>query len=199
MCKEFDLYSPLSPIAPIQITIADGFGDVVALHFLAAFEVGDGAGNFQDAAVGTGGEFEALHCHAQHVHRGGIGLCKLVEHAFGHLGIAVDASPLPTSPLGQVTEAFSLYVAGTDNTLTNLFRRFAWLHLRQFRERNCLKFAMDIDAVKQRTADFIHILLYVDRKTNTFFCWMVVVSARTRVHASYQHEIGGEFNGYLRS
>ena len=47
-------YPPLSPIAPIQIAIAYGFGDVVALHFLAAFEVGDGAGYLQDAAVGTG-------------------------------------------------------------------------------------------------------------------------------------------------
>ena len=54
MCKEFDLYSSLSPIAPIQIAVADGFGDVVTLHLLAAFKVSDGAGNFQDAAVGTG-------------------------------------------------------------------------------------------------------------------------------------------------
>ena len=181
MCKEFDLYSSFSPIAPIQITIPDGFGDVVTLHLLAAFEVGNGAGYFQDAAVGTGRELKSFHRHTQHVHRGGIRLGKLVEHALGHLGIAVDASPLPTSPLGQVTETFCLYVAGTDNTLTNLFRRFAWLHLRQFRERNCLKLAMDVNAVEQRTTDFIHITLYLSGSAYTVVGRVSIISARTRV------------------
>ena len=34
----------------------DGFGDVFGLDRVGAFEVGDGAGDFQDAVVGAGAE-----------------------------------------------------------------------------------------------------------------------------------------------
>ena len=55
---------PPPPILPIQISVADGFGNVVALDFFAAFQVGNGACHFQDAAIGTGTEFETFHSHA---------------------------------------------------------------------------------------------------------------------------------------
>ena len=48
------IISPLCPIATVKIAIADGFGNVHSLHFFAAREVGDGACNLQNAAVGTG-------------------------------------------------------------------------------------------------------------------------------------------------
>ena len=50
------LYTPFSPVATVEVSVADGFGDVDRLHFLRTGEVGDGAGNLEDAAIGTGGE-----------------------------------------------------------------------------------------------------------------------------------------------
>ena len=49
-------YPPLSPVASIEASIADGLGDVVGLDVRGVVEVGDGAGDFQDAAIGAGGE-----------------------------------------------------------------------------------------------------------------------------------------------
>ena len=44
----------LRPIRPIQSPILNGFRNVLAFELESAFEVGDGAGHFQDAVVGTG-------------------------------------------------------------------------------------------------------------------------------------------------
>ncbi len=53
----------------------------------------------------------------------GIGLGKLMEHTFGHHGVAMDAvtAPLPSSPEGEVTKALGLDLTGFDDTFTNLF------------------------------------------------------------------------------
>ena len=70
------------------------------LYVVASCEVGDGAGNLQDAVVGAGGEVHADHCGAEHGDTGFVWLGKLVYHLLGHLRIAVDA--------GEVLEAFFL-------------------------------------------------------------------------------------------
>ena len=51
----------LHPRLSIQTSVADGFGDVVALDILLTGEVGDGAGDLDDAFVGSGGEIEVGH------------------------------------------------------------------------------------------------------------------------------------------
>ena len=47
------LYPPLSPVAAVEVTVANGFGDVHGLHFLRAGEVGDSAGQILFAATLT--------------------------------------------------------------------------------------------------------------------------------------------------
>ncbi len=91
LLTNYQSYPPLRPVAPVEVAIADGLGDVLALNLLAAGEVGDGAGHLEDAAVGAGREFEVLHGRAKHVEAGGVGLCELVEHSLAHLCIGVDA------------------------------------------------------------------------------------------------------------
>ena len=76
------LYSSLRPVTTVEVAVADGFGDVHGFYFFVAGEVGGGAGYFEETAVGTGEEFQTLHGHAEHVEAGGIGLGKVVEHAF---------------------------------------------------------------------------------------------------------------------
>ena len=51
----------LHPRLSIQTSVADGFGDVVALDIRLTGEVGDGAGDLDDAFVGSGGEIEGGH------------------------------------------------------------------------------------------------------------------------------------------
>ena len=41
-------------VAAVEVAVGDGFHDVVALDAGALLEVGDGAGDFQDAVVGAG-------------------------------------------------------------------------------------------------------------------------------------------------
>src|ERR1700722_10726041 len=44
------------PVRTVEAAVLDGFGDVFGLDRVGAFEVGDGAGDFQDAVVGAGAE-----------------------------------------------------------------------------------------------------------------------------------------------
>lgn len=58
------LHPTFCPIAAVEATVADGFGNVVALDSFAPFQVGNGACHLQDAAISTGTEFETFHSHA---------------------------------------------------------------------------------------------------------------------------------------
>ena len=48
VCVHINIFSDssLCPIATVELAVADGLGDVVRLHFLGVFKVGDGAGDF---------------------------------------------------------------------------------------------------------------------------------------------------------
>lgn len=138
------LYMPsLRPITSIQRSISDGFGEVHGLHVLAASQVGDGAGDLQNATVGTGGEGETLHRHAKHIHASLVGLGEEVNHALTHLGIAVDAL--------VVLVSLGLNLPRLDDTLTDAGTRFAWGSLGDVFERNWRYLALDVDSVEKRT------------------------------------------------
>ena len=47
--------------AAVEVAVAYGFHDVVALDVGAGLEVGDGAGDFEDAVVGSRGHVHAFH------------------------------------------------------------------------------------------------------------------------------------------
>ena len=64
---------------------------MLTLDALAAGEVGDGAGDLDDALVGTGGEVEVGHGALKHLVAGSIQLSVLVQEGGIHLGVAVDA------------------------------------------------------------------------------------------------------------
>ena len=74
-------YHLLRPVASVEVAVVDGFGDVVGLNLLASFKVGDGAGNFQDAAVCSGGEREAFHCCVEQFEAVVVRLGIFVNHA----------------------------------------------------------------------------------------------------------------------
>ena len=47
--------------AAVEVAVADGLHDVLGRDTLGAGEVGDGAGDLDDAFVGSGGEIEVGH------------------------------------------------------------------------------------------------------------------------------------------
>ena len=173
----------LRPVAAVQIPVSDGFGDVHRFYLLRASEVGDGASHLEDAAVGTGGELQALHGHAEHVERLGIGLGKLAEHLFGHLGIAVDAL------VGL--EALLLNLTRSYHPLTDGGRGFAWLHLRELGKGNRLNLALNVDAVEEGTRDLVHIALYLTGRADTLVVGVAIVTTRAGIHGGHEHERGG--------
>ena len=56
----------LHPRLSVEASVAHCFGDVVTFDVLTAGEVGDGAGDLDDALVGSGGEVEVGHGTLQH-------------------------------------------------------------------------------------------------------------------------------------
>ena len=83
-----------------------------------AFEVGDGAGDFEDAVVGAGRHVHALHGVAKFLQAGGVGFSVFVQQGRGHLCVAVDA--------GFVLETELLQGAGSDDALANGGAGLAW-------------------------------------------------------------------------
>ena len=84
----------------------------------AGLEVGDGAGDFEDAVVGAGTHVHAFHGVLQLLQAGGVGLGVFVEQGRRHLGVAVDA--------GFVLEAALLQHSVGDDALADGGRGLAW-------------------------------------------------------------------------
>ena len=101
----------------VEVAVGDGFHDVVVEDVGGAFEVGDGAGDFEDAVVGSRAHVHAFHGVAKLFQAGGVGLGVFVEQGWGHLGVAVDA--------GLVLEAALLQHPGGNDALADGGRGFA--------------------------------------------------------------------------
>ena len=56
----------------------DGLGDVVRGNVFRSFEVGDGAGGFEDAVVCAGRKLELFHPHAEEVFRVGVSTWRAI-------------------------------------------------------------------------------------------------------------------------
>ena len=102
----------------VEVAVGDGFHDVVVEDVGGAFEVGDGAGDFEDAVVGSRAHVHAFHRVLQLRQAGGVGLGVFVQQGRGHLGVAVDA--------GFVLEAALLQHPRGDDALADGGRGFAW-------------------------------------------------------------------------
>ena len=56
----------------VEASILNGFEDVIALYSFGDGEIGDGAGDFEDAVVGAGGKRELLHRLLEQIAEGGV-------------------------------------------------------------------------------------------------------------------------------
>lgn len=86
-CKK----SPASVLRPeiaVQSAVLDGFADVVGLDGFGTVEIGDGAGDFQDAVIGAGAEIQLGHRHFDEILSGLVELAVDFEMTGGHAGVA---------------------------------------------------------------------------------------------------------------
>jgi hypothetical protein len=99
--------SGITPQLAVEGAEADGFADVIGGDAVGAFEVGDGAGDFQDAIVGAGAEVVFGHGVLQHGERRFVERAVGLEFARAHARVAGDA--------GSVFEPLLLDVARGDD------------------------------------------------------------------------------------
>src|SRR5207247_3290855 len=105
----------LHPQVAIQCPVLDRFGKVLRFEILGAFQIRDGARDFQNAIVAAGGEAElgdGVFHDAFAVRRQDAGLAKL---AWRRLSVGVDVI---------VEEAAELRVARRDDRMTDSLRRY---------------------------------------------------------------------------
>lgn len=98
------------PVATVEGAVLDGFGDMAGVDFIEALEVGHGAGDTENAVIGTSGEAEVGDGIFHLLLRCGIELAEAADGAGSHLGIAVNT---------KWFETFALNLAGGQYTLAN--------------------------------------------------------------------------------
>ena len=134
------LPSSFRPVASIKVAVTYGFGNMVALYAFTSIQVGNGAGNLQDTAVGAGGKLQTFHGHAQKFAALGIKSAVFAQMLLCHLGIAVYAL--------NGGETLSLDVTGTQDTFADYRTGFSWCCRRDFLEGEWQNLTLYVYAVK---------------------------------------------------
>jgi hypothetical protein len=122
----------------------DGFEQVRGLDALGTGEVGDGAGDFQNAVVSSGGEGELFHRLLEQVTEGGIDPAVFADLRVRHAGVGGGFG---------AGETGLLHRAGGVNPRSNHSRGFAGLFRAKIADGQGRGFDVKIDAVEQRAAD----------------------------------------------
>jgi len=145
-----------------------------------AFEVGDGAGDLEDAVVGPRTHVHAFHGVAQLLQAGGVGLGVFVQEGRGHLGVAVDA--------GFVLEAAFLQHPGGDDALADSGTGFAWGLAGHLLEIDGLHLDLQVDAVEQRARNLAHVVGALILVADALLLGVAIVPARARIHRGHEHK-----------
>jgi hypothetical protein len=139
------------PVIAVEAAVLDGFGEVLGGDVGGMIEVGDGAGDFEDAVVGAGGEAHAADGH--------------FEGAFAGIIEGADAADIAGGHAGVVEAAGVLHGAGLFDTGADDGGGFGSGVAAEFLEGDGGDLDMDIDAVEQGTADLAQIVLDLARGT----------------------------------
>ena len=171
----------LRPELPVQRAVLDRFGDVLAGDVLRAGQVGNRAGDLQDAVVGAGAEVQIGHGELQQLHRRLIQRAVALQLAAAHAGVAGD--------LRLVLEPRLLPLARRDDPLANLRGRLAGPLAGDLAELHRRHFDVQVNAVEQRTGDAAQVILNLARRAARFAGHFAV---GRRIHGGHQHELGGK-------
>jgi hypothetical protein len=171
----------LCPVAAVERAVLDGFGQMGDGQVLGAFEVGDGAGHFEDAIVRARGEALLLHGALQQALGIGAQFAVGANLARGHLRVGVDF-------FAGLSEALPLALARGHHAVANLRRALGRRSAAQLLVLHGRNFDMNIDAVEQRAGDFGHVALDHGRRTHALARLVVEVAAGAGIHGGGQHE-----------
>ena len=166
----------------IKTSILDGFGQMGLFDALAAGEVGDGAGDFEDARVAAGREAEAVGDHLQQFVSGLVHRTELADVAGLHLAVGVQAEGFQPLPL-QLPGGFDPGADGGGG--------FAVDGIGEILVRHPGNFDMQVDAVEQRTGEAGAVALQHRRGAGAFAQAVAEKTAVAGIHRCHQHEIGG--------
>ena len=103
----------LRPVAAVEGTVLDGFGQMGDGQVLGALEIRDGAGHFEDAVMGARGEALLLHGALKQAFGVGAEFAMGTNLARGHLRVGINF-------LAGFSEALPLVFAGGHHAVANL-------------------------------------------------------------------------------
>src|ERR1700687_646657 len=104
--------SGLRPIGAVEAAVLDGFGDVFGFKIGRFFQIGNGAGYFQDAVVGAGAQALLGHGAFEQALAVGGKFAEGADVAGGHLSVAVEF-------FAGSRETLQLLLAGADDAFAN--------------------------------------------------------------------------------
>ena len=148
-------------------------------------EVGDGAGDLEDAVIGAGREVELLHCLLQQIAEGGVERTMVADQGMRHPGVGGDF---------RVREANLLAFAGGLHPGAHDRGELALLLGAQIAHRYRGGLNVQIDPVEQRTAHPRPVTLDLRGRAAAFVFRIAEIAARAGVHRGHQHEAAGQGN-----
>ena len=135
----------LHPQIPIQGAEVDGFEEVVGGNTVMPGEVGEGAGDFEDSIMRTGGEVHVVHGIFEQVAAVVVEVGVGFHDAGRHGGVAPD--------VGFFGESRGLHGAGGLDAGADGVGRFAGVGAVEVAEVDGRDFDVDVDAVEERAGE----------------------------------------------
>jgi hypothetical protein len=149
-CAIYGIHS--GPVTAIQGAVLDGFSKVLDGDVRGAFQVGNSAGDFQDAVMSAGGEPLLLHGALQQALGVGGKLAESANLLGGHLRIREDLG-LARGFDGGMSKPFVLPLAGSENAGANLGGAFSGSRPAQLFVLHGGDLNVDVDAIQQWAGD----------------------------------------------
>jgi len=135
----------------------NGLAQVGCVDVGGGLEVGDGAGDFEDAVVGAGAEVEFVHGHAQEFDGFVVDFAMGLEQLGGHPRVATDT--------GAFCKPFLLNATGCNHPFADVAGGLAGMRAGEVFELDGGHFHMDVDAVEKRSGDALPVSLDLNGRT----------------------------------
>jgi hypothetical protein len=163
----------------VEGAILDGFEEVRGFDAVGVGEVGDGAGDFEDAVVGAGGEGELFHGLLEELAGFGINGAVGADLGVGHAGVAGGEAG------GGVGEAGGLAGAGGDDAVAEVGGGFAGFLGLAFGEGEGGGFDVEVNAVEEWSGDAGAVALDLGRGAAAFAFGVAEVAAGAWVRCPF--------------
>lgn len=163
-----------------EAPVLDGFRDVRRANLGAVSEIGDGAGDFEDAMPGAGREVELSGCLFEQLSADGIGRAARVDFGGAQAGI-------------HLALARKLAGAGGFDAIAHAGRTFTVGLADQGVGRQGWHLDEQVDTIEKRAGELAAIAGDLVRRAAAFSVRVAVMAARTGIHRGNQLEFGREF------